>query len=64
MCLLCLGRYDFNEYLSGKLQMNLAPEAGVSQVMGDIDVKARASTPSFHAWSQWTTAEALWLHPW
>jgi len=32
-------RYDLNEWLGCKLQMNLAPEAGVSQGMVDVDLK-------------------------
>ena len=36
----CPGRYDLNEWLGLKLQMNLAPEAGVSQGMVDVDLKA------------------------
>lgn len=34
-----LCRYDLNDWLGFKLQMNLAPEAGVSQGMLDVDVK-------------------------
>lgn len=34
-------RYDFYPWLGFKLQMNLAPEAGVSQGMVDFDVKVR-----------------------
>ncbi|CAL8466952.1 g6488 [Coccomyxa elongata] len=32
-------KYDLNDWLGFKLQMNLAPEAGVSQGMLDVDVK-------------------------
>jgi hypothetical protein len=39
--LACLRRYDFYPWLGCKLQMNLAPEAGVSQGMVDFDVKVR-----------------------
>lgn len=35
----CCCRYDLNEWVGFKLQMNLAPEAGVSQGMVDVDLK-------------------------
>ena len=37
----CCCRYDLNEWVGFKLQMNLAPEAGVSQGMVDVDLKVR-----------------------
>ena len=37
----CCCRYDLNEWVGFKLQMNLAPEAGVSQGMVDVDLKVK-----------------------
>lgn len=34
-------RYDFAEWLSSRLNMQLSNEAGQSQLMGDLDVKGR-----------------------
>lgn len=39
-----LCRYDLYDWLGFKLQMNLAPEAGVSQGMVDVDLKVPCST--------------------
>ena len=38
----CCCRYDLNEWVGFKLQMNLAPEAGVSQGMVDVDLKVNS----------------------
>jgi hypothetical protein len=38
--LLCC-RYDFADWLSSRVNMQLSNEAGQSQVMGDIDIKGK-----------------------
>lgn len=32
-------RYDINDMISGKLQLQLVPDEGQSHIMGDIDLK-------------------------
>ena len=35
-------RYDINDMISGKLQLQLVPDEGQSHIMGDIDLKVGA----------------------
>lgn len=39
----CL-RYDINDMISGKLQLQLVPDEGQSHIMGDIDFKVTLPT--------------------
>lgn len=44
-CLTCwyVLRYDINDMMSGKLQLQLVPDEGQSHIMGDIDFKVGTS---------------------
>jgi hypothetical protein len=66
-------RYDFADWLSSRVNMQLSNEAGQSQVMGDIDIKGKdwngqvkLGTPQFLGESKRsftvTPARCLWLN--
>lgn len=43
-------RYDINDMISGKLQLQLVPDEAQSHIMGDIDLKVgTADTPTVDA---------------
>ena len=40
-------RYDINDMISGKLQLQLVPDEGQSHIMGDIDLKVGTADAPF-----------------
>lgn len=45
-------RYDFTERLGAKLQLQMAPEKGMSQSMFDLEFKVRAGQEQRSAWQE------------
>ena len=53
-------RYDINDMISGKLQLQLVPDEGQSHIMGDIDLKVgiadAATIPDVHKFPHYLSA--------